>query len=196
MQSRGLRTAWHGTAAALAAAAALGGCAATTASVVPAPQAPVCQPTQTALLLWAPQWRPDQKDVPERERAAEAGAARLLAPGACFARAELQRGSTLSQDEVRARAQAAATPFDQVITVRVRELGPVLKLLSSPMGVEGGTEVDLEIAQYRGSDAAFVRRFTVHWAHGGPGVVKGVATLPDDMAAALAAGLQPAAAPR
>jgi len=31
----------------------------------------------------------------------------------------------------------------------------------------------------------------VHWAHGGPGVIKGVATLPQDMQAALAAGLQP-----
>lgn len=40
------------------------------------------------------------------------------------------------------------------------------------------------------------RAFTVHWRHGGPGVVKGVASLPADMDAALRAGLQPADAAR
>jgi hypothetical protein len=37
------------------------------------------------------------------------------------------------------------------------------------------------------------RAFTVQWRNGGPGVVKGVATLAQDLQAALAAALQPRA---
>jgi len=34
------------------------------------------------------------------------------------------------------------------------------------------------------------QQFSIQWQDGGPGVVKGVQTLPADMAAALKAGLQ------
>jgi hypothetical protein len=58
--------------------------------------------------------------------------------------------------------------------------------------VEGGTEVVLDITEYDLPQPA-PRVFTVHWRNGGPGVVKGVATLAQDLQAALAAGLQPRA---
>ena len=178
------------SAMALAAAASLAGCATTSVSIVPSPQAPVCQPNQSALVLWAPHWRADQKDVPDRERAAEAGTARFLATGHCFASADLKRTATLSQDEIRAHLAAAGKSYDKLIAVRVRELGPVVKLMASAALVEGGTEVGLEITEYRIATTEPTRFFTVHWTHGGPGVVKGIASLPEDMAMALAAGLQ------
>jgi hypothetical protein len=80
-----------------------------------------------------------------------------------------------------------------VVSIGVRELGPVLKLLSSATLVEGGTEVVLQIGVRLPKSAVQAREFTVHWRSGGPGVVKGVASLPSDMGAALRSGLQPAA---
>ena len=68
--------------------------------------------------------------------------------------------------------------------------------MSSAALVDGGTEVLLSISVYSPQSAAELRQFTVHWQDGGPGVVKGVASLPADMRAALQAGLQPGAATR
>jgi len=78
-----------------------------------------------------------------------------------------------------------------VVTITVRELGPVVKLLSSASLVEGGTEVVLQITARSLAPARAAQAFTVHWRNGGPGVVKGVASLPSDMSAALRSGLQP-----
>jgi hypothetical protein len=75
----------------------------------------------------------------------------------------------------------------------VRELGPVLRIGASPALIEGGTEVLLDVTVYLKGRPASPQRFTAHWMHGGAGVVKGVASLPDDMVAALKASLQPAA---
>jgi hypothetical protein len=148
------------------------------------------------MVLWAPQWRADQKDVAQREQAAATGLQRFLADSGCFARAELQRLPDLAPATVGAHADAARSGFTQLLSIGVRELGPVVKLLSSAAGFEGGTEVVLQVASYGGLTGLVERReFTVHWAHGGPGVVKGVASLPSDMQAALQAGLQ-AGAPK
>ena len=72
----------------------------------------------------------------------------------------------------------------------MRELGPVVKLLSSLALVDGGTEVVLQVAEYSPPSSAQPREFTVHWQHGGHGVIKGVSSLAQDMQAALIAGLQ------
>lgn len=85
-------------------------------------------------------------------------------------------------------------PPAQVVGVEVRELGPIVKLLSSAALIEGGTEAVLRIIAYSPQSGDEVRQFTVHWHNGGPGVVKGVASLPGDMQAALRAGLQPGSA--
>ena len=172
----------------------LAGCASTTTTVSPSPQAPVCDRHAAALVLWSPQWRPDQKDVAAREEATAAGLRSFLAGSGCFAQAELRRVGSLAPAAVSAAQAAAGAPFQVVVTVAVRELGPVVKLLSSTALVEGGTEVVLDVTARPAQSASPPRAFTVHWRHGGAGVVKGVASLPDDMGAALRVGLQPIAA--
>jgi len=183
-------TRWRTACAAGSIGLVLGGCASTTVTLTPAAQAPVCDAQATALVLWAPQWRTDQKDVAPREQAAAVGLQRFLADSGCFARAELKRLPDLEPATVQAQAGAAGSGFTQLLTIGVRELGPVVKLLSSAAGVEGGTVVVLQVASYALPGLVDRREFTIHWANGGPGVLKGVASLPSDMQAALQAGLQ------
>ena len=174
----------------------LAGCASTAITLSPSPQAPVCERTATALVLWAPEWRPDQKDVIEREVAATTGLKNFLGSSSCFARSELRRIPDLTPTTVSAQAAAADGQFTRIVVIGVRELGPVVKLLSSVALVEGGTEVVLQVTAYSVPAVTQAREFTVHWRNGGPGVVKGVASLPGDMEDALLAGLQPDTAPR
>ena len=83
-----------------------------------------------------------------------------------------------------------------MVSITVRELGPVLKLFSSLALVDGGTEVVLDIVAFSPGRPGSRVDFSVYWQNGGHGVVKGVASLPEDMAAALAAALRPAPAAR
>ena len=181
---------------ALAAGALVAGCASTTTTTTlqPSPQTPVCDASAQALVLWAPHWRPDQKDVSAREDAAAAGLNDFFARSGCFAHAELRRVPALTSAAVQAELGRSSGAVAPVVGIEVRELGPVVKLLSSAALVDGGTEVLLHISVYASPAAAELRQFTVHWQDGGPGVVKGVASLPADMRAALQAGLQPGAA--
>lgn len=174
----------------------LSACASTNVTLSPSPQAPVCDRSAVALVLWAPQWRPDQKDVASREAAAAAGLNSFFASSGCFARAELRRVNSLSPSGVNSELSASNAQFDAVVAVAVRELGPVVKLLSSASLVEGGTEVVLQVTSRRLQSFGQPREFTIHWRHGGPGVVKGIASLPSDMSSALSSGLQPATAPQ
>jgi hypothetical protein len=175
-----------GLAGALAAASLLCACAATTqVTLTPPAPAPVCQP-QAAMkvsVLWRTRWRADQKDVPEREAAAAQGIERFFAEGGCF------------QSAVVARTEAAGSAFDVpagsdlLVVLTVRELGPVVRLLSSAALVEGGTEVVVDVAVHQPVHREPQQQFSIRWQDGGPGVVKGVQTLPADLAAALKAGL-------
>lgn len=176
-------------------AALIAACASTEVALSPSPQAPVCDRAATALVLWAPQWRADQKDVAAREAAAASGLAGFFAGSGCFAHTELRRVSSLGPSAVDTEIASSGGPFNTVVTLGVRELGPVVKVLSSAALVEGGTEVVVQVATRRLQPATQLREFTVQWRHGGPGVVKGVASLPDDMSAALRAGLRPTATP-
>jgi hypothetical protein len=178
-------------AACLVACALLAGCASTTVTVTPSPQAPVCDRRAAALVLWAAEWRQDQKDVAERDAAAAAGLGEFFGRSGCFARAELRRVPDLGPATIAAQAADTrdARAFDVVVTIAVRELGPVVRVLASPALVDGGTEVVLQVSAYVPPDATQPRTFTVHWQNGGPGVVKGVESLPHDMQEALAAGL-------
>ncbi len=175
----------------LAVCAVLLGCASTTVTFEPTPQGPVCAASSTALVLWAPHWRPDQKDVPAREAAAASGLKNFFAESRCFARVDLHRVEELTPTAAQAALAGASESATLVVGIEVRELGPVVKLLSSAALVEGGTEVVLRITEYSPRSGAEVRQFVVHWKNGGPGLVKGVAGLPDDMHSALRAGLQP-----
>lgn len=183
-----------GTAATGLCAVLLAACASTTVSLSPSPQAPVCDSSATALVLWAPQWRPDQKDVGAREEAAAAGLRSFFATSGCFAHAELRRVDSLTALATTSDLGASAGAFNVLVTISVRELGPVVKLLSSASLMEGGTEVVLQVTSGHLRPLDQPRDFMVHWRNGGPGVVKGVSSLPADMNAALRSGLQPAAA--
>ena len=173
----------------------LGGCASTTVDISQAlPANAKCQtPGEriNALVLWGPRWRPDQKDVPLREAAAEKGIKAFFAGSSCFAQTHVRR---VPLDAPIATAQldqfiAEASPKpDRVLTIAVRELGPIVKLLASLALVEGGTDVLLDVSSYDGT-----HRFDFHvrWQHGGPWVLKGTGSLTDDIQSALAVALQP-----
>ncbi len=182
---------WFGSlslVALLGAAALLGACAGTATTrvtVTPPDQAPVCQP-QAALkasVLWRTQWRADQKDVTDREAAAAQGIQRFFADGGCFTLA------TVARTQVGGSAFDVPAGSDRLVVLTVRELGPVVKLLSSAALVDGGTEVVVDVAVVRPGRREPQQQFSIRWQDGGPGVVKGVQTLPADMAAALKAGL-------
>jgi hypothetical protein len=170
---------------------ALYGCASTAVTLTPSPQAPLCESTTTALVLWTPEWRPDQKDVNEREVAAATGLNNFFAQSGCFADFEIRRIPRYDAKDVSTLVSSTSGRFSRAILIVISELGPVVKLLSSPALIEGGTEVDLHVTAYSLPATASPREFSVHWRHGGPGVVKGVDSLPVDMQAALKAGLQP-----
>ena len=174
----------------------LAACANTDVTLSPSPQSPVCDRKATALVLWAPHWRIEQKDVAAREAAAASGLSNFFASSECFVSTELRRVRSLSPAAVTSELAASSGQFNMVVTIAVRELGPVVKLLSSASLVEGGTEVVLEVTSRQPHRPDQPREFMVHWRNGGPGVVKGVASLPDDMSAALRSGLQPATATR
>lgn len=174
-------------AASLAVAALLGACAATTrVTLTPPDQSAICQPQADvkAAVLWRTRWRADQKDVPEREAAAEQGITRFFTDGSCFPSVGVTR------TEAGGSAFEVPAGADRLIVLTVRELGPTVKLLSSAALVEGGTEVVVDVAVYRPGQREPQQQFSIHWQDGGPGVVKGVQTLPADMTAALKAGLQ------
>ena len=171
----------------------LGGCASTTTSqLIPSPQPPVCQSSAQALILWMPQWRPDQKDVPAREAAAAEGIAQFFAKSGCFSSAVVQRIAQPSEAGIAAAAAESQLRYDKRVLVKVRELGPIVKIGSSIVLVEGGTEVVLDFAEYLPAETKPQRIFSVQWRDGGPGVIKGVASLSQDIQSALAVGLQPA----
>lgn len=167
--------------------ALLSACAATTTvTVTPPDQVPICHPHSglKAVVLWKTDWRPNQKDIPEREAAASQGIADFFADSGCFLSTTVARADT-------ARTKTTVPHgADLLLVLTVRELGPTVKLLSSAALVEGGTEVVVDVAQYLPERIEPNCQFSIHWRNGGPGVVKGVQSLRADMTAALRAGLQ------
>lgn len=172
---------------------AVSACASTTtAQLSPSPQSPVCSASATALVLWKPAWRADQKDVPSREAAAADGLGRFFETSECFKSASIERLSSTSEAAVGAAVTEGLKRNDKVVVITVRELGPIVIVGGSVALVEGGTEVVLDVAEFT-TDLVGPRTFVVRWRDGGPGVIKGVASLPQDMQAALVAGLLPSA---
>ena len=172
---------------ALLTGALLSACASTTVSFQPAAPEPLCEPSATAVVFWATRWRADQKDVTARESAAATGLSGFFASTDCFAQTQLRRVDALPPSPL-----PAAPDSSRLIGIEVLELGPVVKLLSSAALVDGGTEVVFRAVRYPIGTADEPHSFIVQWRQGGPGVVKGVASLPQDMRAALQAGLMAA----
>lgn len=135
-------------------------------------------PPQPTLVIWAAQWRPDQKDVAARETAAWEGIQQYVIRLNC--RTEIRAGTALPGD---------AAAFGRVLAVTVRELGPVLRI-TLPSIVEGGTEVVVEVRVFDGRSGAALADLRTHWRHGGPFFIEGTGSLQRDMTEALAATLR------
>jgi len=116
---------------------------------------------------------------------------KFLQSSGCFTRFELHRRSSMTPTVVATEMASANKQFNKVIAVTLRELGPVITFLSSPALIDGGTEVVFQVAEYIPPSEIQTRSFAVHWQNGGPGLIKGVGSLPQDMQAALVVGLQP-----
>lgn len=172
---------------------AAGACASTRVNYTPAgPAQKICQnPAERtgALVLWRPQWRPDQKEPANREAAAKQGFEDFFRDGQCFATTQLERTDAGSIAEYLRLAPAAAGK-QKYLHITVRELGPVVRMFSSLALVEGGTEVvlDIEVSETGNRQT---EKFTVHWQNGGPWTLKGVKTLSADLTATLTAALTP-----
>lgn len=132
----------------LVVAAMLVGCATTRVDISPSPQAPVCDGAASALVFWAAQWRPNQKDVSKREAAAQTGLKEFLQTSGCFKNYELRRVAHMSSTMVIAEIASAHERFSKMVIITLKELGPVIKLLSSFALIDGGTEVVLQVAEY------------------------------------------------
>jgi hypothetical protein len=151
----------------------------------------LCERSAKARIFWASNWRPDQKDVPAREEAAANGIARFFSQSDCFSSAVIQRLVDPSAAAIEAAVAEARTRDERVVTITVRELGPIVKIGTTLAILEGATEVVVEFSEYRPPDTVPRRTFAVQWRNGGAGIVKGVASLPQDMQAALSAAMQP-----
>lgn len=156
------------------------GCASTRFETSSEPQEPLCDAQASALVLWGTAWRPNQKDVPQREAAARRGIEAFFARSGCYRHATVER--------VAGVPRVPSALAERVVLITVRELGPVVKL-GLPMLLEGGTEVVLTLTEVLPSGRE--TSWDAHWQNGGPFVVKGVVSLPQDMEAALRACFRP-----
>lgn len=157
-------------------ALAVTGCAATVkVDITPSIDRTLCRPEVAAEVWWTTRWRADQKDVSLRDAAAEQGIRQFLSKPGCFATTVLHRGTPVSVGSSHSAVR---------IVLVVRELGPTLRIGSSLALVDGATEVVFDVETV--GEPQIPPRITVRWREGGSGVVKGVASLPADMAAALA----------
>ncbi|HEY2337874.1 MAG TPA: hypothetical protein VGI18_10965 [Burkholderiales bacterium] len=137
----------------------------------------LCTPQDRSpvLVLWSAKWRPDQKDVAERETAAWQGIQQFFVRSSC--RTEIRSADTTPSD---------TRGFGKVVAITVRELGPVLRI-GLPVPVEGGTEVVFESKVTDGRSGRTLAELRTHWQNGGAFVVKGTRTLVEDMTSALTA---------
>jgi hypothetical protein len=179
----------------------ISGCASTkveTSGLVPGH--PLCQAKDeriSALALWQPQWRPDQKNVPLREASAQRGIELFFSESGCYSKTDVlrpvpqDRAGAISDEEALGLAANHPSAPSRLIVITVRELGPVVKLFGFPALVEGGTEVVLELRALDVTNGRLLANFRSHWQNGGAFVIKGVASLEQDMRAALTVALQP-----
>lgn len=180
----------------LALTALLAGCASTTVETSGTPLGrPLCASAESRLpvaIYWMPRWRPDQKEPAAREALAQRGIEDFVARHPCLTLTALERlpaGAGVPSDVVLRREAAALNPPpERVVLIVVRELGPRL-LIGLPMGVDGGTEVVIEVRVLDPAATAPLADARTQWRNGGKFVVKGVRSLDADMSAALTAAL-------
>lgn len=141
-------------------------------------------------VLWAANWRPDQKEPPLREAAALRGIETFFASQPCFQQLEIRRidvaaaAAFPTQAQLPAAGRSERSVPDKMVLIVVRELGPKL-WIGLPKLIEGGTEVVLEIKVAKTNDTALLADLHTHWQKGGAFYIKGVKTLDQDIQAAL-----------
>ena len=165
---------------ALALGICLAGCATTTKIDVIGSRSglpPLCPPDElpVMLVLWTTQWRPEQKDAAERDEAAWQGIQKYFVRSRC--KAEIRNTDTIPAD---------AKSFGRLVVLAVRELGPVVRI-GTPNLVEGGTEVVVDVKAFNNPAGTQLADLRMHWQNGGPFVIKGVASLAQDMTETLRA---------
>lgn len=180
---------------------ALTGCASTKFETTgSAPKYALCESKDehlSTLVLWGTHWRADQKDIPLREASAQQGIEEFFAKSGCYSQVQILRtvedrsAIELSENDIQQLAVASSIKPSKLLIIVVREIGPIVKLLSSAALVEGGTEVTLNIQAKNLNPQETLADFTAHWKNGGPGVIKGVKNLAEDMRTALQAALKP-----
>jgi hypothetical protein len=151
-----------------------------------------------ALIIWMPNWRIDQKDIPQREAAAEKGIHNFFAKSTCFTDVKIARAKekginelSVADSEIIALARAEVSQAGRALVISVRELGPILQINGPVAAFGGGTEVALEVRAIDINSGRVIGSRRTHWHNGGSFVIKGVKTLPDDMESALQAALLP-----
>jgi hypothetical protein len=154
-------------------------------------------PALATAVVWGSQWRPDQKEPAPREAAALRGIQAFLADAHCLAVTGVHRlpsGAAPPSDADLLRLAAADQGHaERVVLIVVRELGPRLTV-GSPMIVEGGTEVVIDVRVLDAKASTLLASTHTVWRNGGRFVIKGVASLEQDMSAALSATLMSATA--
>ena len=183
--------------------ALLSGCASTTVETSGTPLGrPLCASAESRLpvaIYWLPQWRPDQKEPAAREALAQRGIEDFVARHPCLTLTALERlpagAGTPSDAALLRQAATLNPPPERVVLIVVRELVPRL-LIGLPMGVEGGTEVVIEVRVLDPTATEPLADARTQWRNGGKFVIKGVRSLDVDMSAALTAALMPASASR
>lgn len=164
----------------------LAACASTQVDLGPAPRiAPLCQTPSADLPLriqWRARWRADQKEPERRAAAAAEGIRQFVARAPCLGTAAIENGPAEGAPD------SAPSPAVRTLQIEVLELGPRLRI-GLPNLIEGGTEVRLRLRLIDPVRAPATSLTTVHWQHGGPFVVRGVANLSQDLSDALAAAL-------
>ena len=176
------------------------GCASTKVNYTgEAPTRAICQSSSeslSALVLWETQWRPDQKDVPQRELAFQQGLQHFFSQSGCYSAYELKRipasknGQNLNLTELLTQASSIKPKLNRIIVVTVSELGPVVRLLSSAALVEGATQVVFDLVATNVDAGTPIANFRMRWENGGSMVLKGLESLPQDVSAAMQVAMQ------
>lgn len=157
---------------------------------------PLCESVareESALVLWGPAWRTDQKDIPMREQMAENAIRKFFANNTCYPNPTILRSlagknaATLSDAEVLKHAASLPNRFKKIILLRLEELGPVVTLNISPIPLVGATEVVFRTKVLNAGSAALDADVSTHWKSTQPYLLKGVKTLEQDFQDALSA---------
>lgn len=176
----------------LAAILVLAGCASTRHALTGQPMArPICEALsggEPARFYWQANWRSDQKEPALREAAAARGIQRFIEATPCLRTVPLEQLASSAGKPATMAELTAHHPATTRLLLTVRELGPRLSI-GLPVIVEGETQVVLELKVMSGT--TLVADTAIDWRNGGPFVIKGVKTLDQDMAAALAQLLMP-----